>query len=324
MAYEIQLTEAGGPDRLTFVERSLPPPGPGELYLRQAAMGVNFIDIYQRNGLYPLPRLPIALGVEGAGVVEAVGTGVSAFAPGDRVAYAGLPVGGYASHRLLPASRAVRLPEDIGDKLAASVMLRGLTAHMLLHRVYPVGAGTTVLVHAGAGGLGQILTAWARQKGAMVIATVGSEAKADVARTAGAKHVLLHTDLGLEAAVRDLTGGAGVHVVYDGIGGPTLRRSLACVRPFGTVASLGQAGGPIPPVDLKELGPPRSIALSCPSVIAYANEPDTYREATAALFAALRNGLPHPAAVEYPLAAAAQAQSDLEAGRTTGSIILVP
>lgn len=324
MAYEVQLTETGGPDKLAFVERTLPLPEPGELRIRQVAAGVNFIDIYQRNGLYPLPRFPLALGVEGAGVVEAVGAEVTAFAPGDRVAYAGLPVGGYASQRLLPAARAVLLPDDVEDKVAASIMLRGLTAHMLLHRVYPVGAGTTVLVHAGAGGLGQILTAWARQKGATVIATVGSEAKADVARSAGASHVLLHTDPGFEAVVRDLTGGVGVHVAYDGIGGLMLRRSLACVRPFGTVASLGQVGGPIPPVDLKELGPPRSIALTCPSVIAYANEPDNYRAAAAALFVALRDGLAPPRTVEYPLSAAAQAQSDLEAGRTTGSIILVP
>ena len=324
MAYEVQLTQTGGPDKLAFVERTLPLPGPGELRIRQVAAGVNFIDIYQRNGLYPLPRFPLALGVEGAGVVEAVGAEVTAFAPGDRVAYAGLPVGGYASHRLLPAARAVLLPDDVEDKVAASIMLRGLTAHMLLHRVYPVGAGTTVLIHAGAGGLGQILTAWARQKGATVIATVGSEAKADVARSAGASHVLLHTDPGFEAAVRDLTGGVGVHVAYDGIGGLMLRRSLACVRPFGTVASLGQVGGPIPPVDLKELGPPRSIALTCPSVIAYANEPDSYRTAAAALFVALRDGLARPRTVEYPLSAAAQAQSDLEAGRTTGSIILIP
>lgn len=324
MAFEVRLTAPGGTEKLELVELEIAAPGPGELLLRQTAIGVNFIDIYHRTGRYSLPRLPAALGVEGAGIVEAVGAGVSGFGPGDRVAYAGAPIGSYASRRLLPASRAILLPAAIADRNAAASMARGLTAHMLLHRTFPVRAGNTVLVHAGAGGLGQILTGWAKQLGATVVATVGSEAKIAVARRAGADHVLMHGDPELDVAVKRLTNGLGVDVAYDGIGGDMLRRTLACVRPFGAVASLGQAAGSIPPVDVEELGPRRSISLSRPSVMAYANEPDTYRDAAAALFDALAAGLRIPIGAEYPLSAAAQAQSDLEAGRTTGSILLIP
>ncbi len=299
-------------------------PGAGELLVGQTAVGVNFVDIYHRTGLHSLPRWPAVLGVEGAGVVEAVGAGVSGFGAGDRIAYAGLPVGAYASARLLPAGRAVKLPEGVQDRVAASSLLRGMTAHMLLRRVYPVRAGEVLLVQAAAGGLGQIITRWAKQLGAMVIATVGAEAKVSVARDAGADHVLLHPDADLVEQVRALTGGAGVHFAYDGIGGDMLRRTLACVRPFGMAASLGQPAGPIPPLDVAELGPLRPIALSRPSVIAYANEPNTYHAAAAELLTALSTWLHVPVGAEYPLTEAAQAHADLEAGRTTGSVLLVP
>ena len=324
MVIEVRLEAPGSAEGLRAVACDVARPGLGELLVRQTAVGVNFLDIYQRTGLYPLPRWPAVLGVEGAGVVEAVGDGVSGFRPGDRIAYAGLPAGGYASERLLPAGRAVPLPDDVPDRLAAASMLRGLTAHMLLRRVCPVRAGDILLVQAAAGGLGQIVTRWAKQLGAAVIATVGSEAKVAAAREAGADHVLLHRDADLVERVRALTGGQGVHFAYDGIGGDMLRRTLACVRPFGMAASLGQAGGPIPPLDVAELGPLRPIALSRPSVIAYANEPDTYRAATAELFTALATWLHVPVGAEYPLAEAAQAHADLEAGHTTGSILLVP
>ena len=324
MVIEVRLEAPGGAQELRAVACEVARPGPGELLVRQAAAGVNFIDIYQRSGLYPLPRWPAVLGVEGAGVVEAVGAGVSGFRPGDRIAYAGLPVGGYASERVLPAGRAVPLPDGVPDRVAAASMLRGLTAHMLLRRTYPVRAGDVLLVQAAAGGLGQILTRWAKQLGASVIATVGSDAKVAVAQEAGADHVLLHRDADLAEQVRALTDGKGVHFAYDGIGGDMLRRTLACVRPFGMAASLGQAGGPIPPLDVAELGPVRPIALSRPSVIAYANEPDTYRAAAAELFAALAAWLRVPVGAEYPLAQAAQAHADLEAGRTTGSVLLIP
>ena len=324
MVVEVRLAAPGGAEGLQAVTCDIARPGPGELLVQQAAVGVNFLDIYHRTGLYPLPRWPAVLGVEGSGVVEAVGDEVNGFRPGDRIAYAGLPVGGYASARLLPASRAVPLPDGVPAQLAAASMLRGLTAHMLLHRVYPVRAGDVLLVQAAAGGLGQILTRWAKRLGASVIATVGSEAKVAVAQKAGADHVLLHCGADLVEQVRALTGGQGVHFAYDGIGGGMLRQTLACVRPFGMAASLGQAGGPIPPLDVNELGPLRPITLSRPSVIAYANEPDTYRAAAADLFAALADGLHVPAGAEYPLADAARAHLDLEAGHTMGGVLLVP
>jgi NADPH2:quinone reductase len=320
MAQEICFTTPGGADSLHLVKREIGAPGSGELRLRQTAIGVNFLDTYHRSGLYPLP-LPAVPGVEAAGVVTAIGEAVSGFSVGDRVAYAGLPVGAYASERVLPAARVVRLPDSIDDRLAASALLRGLTVHMLLHRIYPVRPGTTVLVQAGAGGLGQILSNWAHRLGATVIATVGSEAKVELARQAGAEHVLLHTDPNLGDAVRRLTGGAGVHFAYDGIGGAMLRRTLDCVRPFGVVASLGQSAGPIPPLNVEDLG---RISLSRPSVLAYANEPETYHTATAAVFAALADGLRVAAGREYRLADAASAHRDLEAGRTTGSVLLIP
>jgi len=324
MVIEVRLQAPGGAEGLRPVTCDVAGPGPGELLIKQAAVGVNFLDIYQRTGLYPLPRWPAVLGVEGAGVVEAVGDGVSGFRPGDRIAYAGLPVGGYASERVLPAGRAVPLPDGVPDRVAAASMLRGLTAHMLLRRIYPVRAGDVLLVQAAAGGLGQVVTRWAKQLGASVIATVGSEVKIAVAREAGADHVLLHRDVDLAEQVRALTGGKGVHFAYDGIGGDMLRRTLACVRPFGMAASLGQVGGPIPPLDVAELGPLRPIALSRPSVIAYAKEPDTYRAGAAELFAALATWLHVPAGAEYPLTEAAKAHADLEAGRTTGSVLLIP
>lgn len=324
MVIEVRLQAPGGAEELRPVTCDVARPGPGELLVRQAAVGVNFLDIYQRSGLYPLPRWPAVLGVEGSGVVEAIGDGVSGFHPGDRIAYAGLPVGGYASERVLPAGRAVPLPDGVPDRVAAASMLRGLTAHMLLRRIYPVRAGDILLVQAAAGGLGQIMTRWAKQLGARVIATVGSETKAAVAQEAGADHVLLHRDADMVEQVRALTGGKGVHFAYDGIGGEMLRRTLACVRPFGMAASLGQAGGPIPLLDVAELGPLRPISLSRPSVIAYANEPDTYRAAAAELLTALSTWLHVPVGAEYKLSEASQAHADLEAGRTTGSVLLVP
>lgn len=324
MVDAIQVTGAGGIDRLRLVDMALPPPGPGEIRVRHSAIGVNFVDIYHRTGLYPLPPYPAVPGVEAAGIVTAIGPGVAAIAVGDRIAYGGAPVGAYAAERNLPADRAIGLPDDIDDRLAATALVKGLTAHMLLTRVYPVGPGTTILLHAAAGGLGALVAGWARRLGATVIGTVGSEAKAAVARAAGANHVIVGRDADFAAAVADLTGGRGVDVAYDGIGGTTLLKTLACVRQFGTVASIGQAGGPIPLLDVEELGPRRSLALARPSVMAYMAEPEAYRRGAAELFAVLRDGLAPAIGATYPLARAAEAQADLEAGRTTGSLLLLP
>ncbi|ACB94324.1 quinone oxidoreductase family protein [Beijerinckia indica] len=322
MDKKVELTAVGGIDKLRVADCIPQQPAPGELRIRHEGIGVNFIDIYHRTGLYPLP-LPAILGVEGAGVVEAVGADVADFHVGDRIAYAGIP-GAYAATRLLPAWRATKLPDDISAKTAAASFLRGLTAHMLLTRTYPVGRGTTLLIHAGAGGLGITLTRWAKQLDCTVIATVGSIEKADIARANGADHVIIGRETDIVAEVSRLTNAKGVDYAIDGIGGETLRKTLGCVRRFGVVASIGQVAGPIPPVPVEELGPIRSLSLSRPSVMAYTTEQDAYRFATQAVITAIRQGIIPSAGHEYGLTNAAQAQSDLEAGKTTGSLVLVP
>ncbi|MGE5478576.1 MAG: quinone oxidoreductase family protein [Bacteroidales bacterium] len=324
MVTAIVMERTGGVEVLRPRQVELPPPGPGEVRVRHAAIGVNFVDIYHRTGLYPLPALPAVPGVEGAGRVEAVGEGVAGLAVGDRVAYAGLPAGGYAEARNIPAARLVRLPDGISETLAAASMLRGLTAHMLLHRVAPVKPGDTVLIHAAAGGLGLILTQWAKRLGATTIGTVGSDAKAQLALDNGLDHAILYREADFAAATRTLTGGRGVDAAFDGIGGDTLARTLDCVRPFGMVASIGQADGPLAPLDLAEVGPRRSLSLSRPSVFAYANNAVSYAEGAAALFAVLADGLDVTVGAEYPLADAADAHRALEGGRSVGSLLLVP
>jgi NADPH2:quinone reductase len=319
----VRMNGAGGPDRLEIAANPSEEPGAGEIRLRHEAIGVNFIDIYHRTGLYPLPTMPAVLGVEGAGVVEAVGSGVTRWAVGDRVAYAGAPVGAYAATRLLPETRAVPLPADIPARLAAASMLKGLTAHMLMTRIYPVGPQSTLLVHAAAGGLGALLTRWAKHLGAMVIGAVGSVEKADLARAAGADHVIVGRNVDLVAAVGTITAGRGVDYAIDGIGGTMLAKTLACVRKFGTVASIGQAAGPIPPLPVEALGPVRSLSLARPSVMAYAAETGTYQRAAVELFALLGAGIAPAIGGEYALSDAAQAHADLEAGRSTGSLLLL-
>lgn len=322
--FAIELAGSGGIDQFRRAERPLPPPGAGEAQIRHTAIGVNFVDIYHRTGLYPAGPLPAVLGVEGAGVVTAVGPGVEGLSAGMRVAYAGLPVGGYAQARNIAAERLVPVPDAIDDRTAAAAMLRGITAHMLLRRVRPVGPGSTVLVHAAAGGLGLVLTAWASRLGARVIGTAGSSAKADLARARGAEHVILYKEEDFVAEVRRLTQGVGVDVAYDGIGGDTLLRTLDAVRPFGMVASIGQAAGSLPQIALTDLGPRRSLALSRPSVFAYANDPVAYRQAAQDLFEEIARGLPVTIGAELPLARVADAHVMLERGETTGSLLLVP
>ena len=323
MADVIRLKAPGGADQLEPVTIELPPPQADEIRIRQTAIGVNFIDVYQRMGLYPLPPAAIP-GVEAVGVVTAVGAKVASPQLGDRIAYAGAPVGAYASERNLPAWRAVRLPESIADEVAASVFVKGITAHMLLTRVYPVGGGTTVLIHSAAGGLGQLMTRWARYLGATVIGTVGSDAKAAMARDAGAHHVIVGRDADFAREVADLTGSRGVDVAYDGVGGTTLAKTLQCVRPFGVIASTGQSAGDIPPIDVEDLGPRRSLMLARPSVMAYMNQAADYRTAAGAVLAALQEGVLQATGKPYRLSDAAQAHADLEAGRSSGSLYLVP
>jgi NADPH2:quinone reductase len=323
MPNAIRLKSPGGPEQLEYGVVAVPPPGPDEIQIRQTAIGVNFIDIYQRMGIYPLPPAAIP-GVEAVGVVTALGANVAFWQIGDRIAYAGAPVGAYASARNLPAWRAVKLPMALTDEQVASVFVKGITAHMLLTRVYPVDRGTTILVHSAAGGLGQLMVRWAKHLGATVIGGVGSDAKAAVARAAGAHHVIIGRDADVIGAVADLTGGRGVDVAYDGVGGTTLARTLACVRPFGVVASIGQAAGPIPPIEVEDLGPRRSLMLARPSVMAYMNGADDYLTAANAVLSLIADGVLFSQGTPYRLSAVARAHSDLEEGRTSGSLYLVP
>jgi NADPH2:quinone reductase len=323
MTKVVRVRTPGGIEQLEVADIEIPPPAADEVRIRQTAIGVNFVDIYQRAGLYPMPPANIP-GVEGVGVVTAVGANVTSVRVGDRIAYAGAPVGAYAAERNLPAWRAIKLPDSISDEAVASSFVKGITGHMLLDRVYPVGAGTTLLVHSAAGGLGQLLTRWASHRGATVIGTVGSEAKAGLARKAGAQHVIVGRDADFAQAVADLTGRRGVDVAYDGVGGATLAKTLACVRPFGVVASIGQAAGPIPPVDVSDLGPRRSLSLARPSVMAYMNETDAYRSAAEAVLAGIESGILGVSGQSYPLSDAARAHADLEAGRTSGALYLEP
>ncbi|WP_315837022.1 quinone oxidoreductase [Bradyrhizobium prioriisuperbiae] len=322
MIHAIRLKAPGGADQLEAVTIELPPPARGEVRIRQTAIGVNFLDIYQRRGEYALPDgIP---GVEAVGVVTAVGADVIGLRAGDRIVYAGAPVGAYTSERNLPAWRGVKLPDGLSDEAVASVFMKGMTAYMLLHRIYPVGRGTTILVHSAAGGLGQLVTPWATHLGATVIGTVSSDAKAAIARTSGAQHVIVGRDADFAGEVAKLTDGRGVDAAYDGVGGTTLAKTLACVRPFGVVASIGQSGGPIPPIDVSELGPRRSIMLGRPSIMGYVNNADDYHAAAQAVLAALAEGVLQGKGKPYRLSEAVQAHIDLEAGRTSGALILVP
>lgn len=319
----IRVRAPGGTDQLELAAIDLPAPAADELRVRQTAIGVNSIDLYHRMGLYPLPAAGIP-GVEAAGVITAAGVNVTSVRVGDRIAYAGAPVGAYASERNLPAERAIPLPDDLTDEAVASVLVKGITAHMLLTQIYPVGPEATLLIHSAAGGLGQLLTRWASHLGATVIGTVGSDAKAAIARSAGARHVIVGRDAGFAGVVAELTDGGGVDAAYDGVGGSTLAKTLPCVRPFGVVASLGQSAGAIPPLDVNDLGPRRSLMLARPSVMAYMTHTGRYRAAAEAVLAAMRAGILQSSATAYRLADAAEAQKDLESGQTTGSLYLVP
>jgi NADPH2:quinone reductase len=323
MAEIIRLKEPGGVEQLERVTVDLAPPARGEVRLRQTAIGVNFIDIYQRIGLYALTPEAVP-GVEAVGVVAALGEDVTGLRVGDRVAYAGAPVGAYASERNLPAWRCVKLPDTVTDEAVAATFLKGITAHMLLDRLFPVGRGTTVLIHSAAGGLGQLLTRWASSLGATVIGTVGSSAKAETARAAGARHVIVGRDADFAAAVADSTAGRGVDVAYDGVGGTTLQKTFGCVRPFGVVASVGQSAGPIPLLDVNDLGPRRSLMLARPSVMAYMNDAGEYRRSAERVLAAMADGVLQVTGKAYSLRDAALAHADLEAGRTTGALYLRP
>lgn len=323
MDIQITLAAPGGADVLTVSDHAPQEPGPGEIRLRHQAIGVNFVDIYHRSGIYPLPAFPAIVGVEGAGIVEAIGEGVDHVKVGDRVAYAGLPLGAYASTRLLPAWRAIALPDNIPFELAAASMLRGLTVDMLLNHVLPLKVGSTILVHAAAGGLGQYLTRWAKASGVHVIGTVSSDAKAGIATAAGADQVIVGRDADLVASVMAFTDKRGVDAVIDGVGGANFLNNFKTVRPFGMVASVGQAGGPIAPVPVSALSA-RAASLSRPSIIAHIADPATYRAGAKAVLEMMEKGIVASIGTSYPLAKAQQAHLDMETGKSTGSSLLIP
>lgn len=321
---QVVINEYGDASHLHFRQVELAAPAHGEVRIRHTSIGVNFVDIYHRTGLYSLPALPAVLGVEAVGVVEAVGPGVDSLLLGQRVAYAGLPVGGYASARNLPAEQVLPIPDDLADDTVASLLLRGVTTHMLYSHVYQLKAGDTVLVHAAAGGLGLVLVQWAKSLGARVIGTVGSPAKAVLAKQHGLDEAILYREQDFVSEVHKLTDGRGVDYAIDGIGGQTLLQTLATVRPYGMVASVGQVAGNPDPIDLAQLGPARSVALSRPGVIKFMSDPERYREGVLATFKQLQSNLKANIGLVLPLSQVAEAHRMLEAGETTGSILLRP
>jgi NADPH:quinone reductase len=325
MTMAMRIHQPGGPEALTWEEVALPPPGPGEVRVRHTAVGLNFIDVYHRIGLYKLP-LPATLGQEGAGVVEQVGEGVTGLKAGDRVAYCGGPApGSYSEARNFPAARLVPLPADIPETQAAAMMLKGLTAWYLVRRTYPVKAGDTVLVHAAAGGTGLILCQWARHLGATVIGTVGSRAKAELAKAHGCHHTIIPAEEDFPAKVRELTGGAGLPVVYDSVGRDTFADSLDCLRPLGLMVSFGQASGSVPPFEIATLAAKGSLFLTRPSLFAYIAQREDLLAGAVEMFDLVTRGvLGVEVRQTYPLRDAAQAHRDLEARRTVGSTVLLP
>jgi len=324
MTKAIRIHETGGPEVMKWEDVPDREPGPGEALVRHGAVGVNFIDIYHRTGLYPV-QLPTVLGLEGAGVVEAVGPGVVEVQVGDRVAYAGGPLGAYAERRVIPADRLVPLPHDISDIQAAGMMLKGMTAQYLLRRTFPVAAGDTILVHAAAGGVGLILCQWAKHLGATVIGTVGSEEKAELAKAHGCDHPILYKTQDFVAKVRELTDDAGVPVVYDGVGADTFMKSLDCLRPMGMMVSFGQSSGKIPPIDLGILSAKGSLFVTRPTLMTYTAQRQDLVASAVELFEVVRHGFIRiEVGATRPLAEAAHAHRDLVERRTTGSTVLLP
>lgn len=323
MTKAIRFSHTGGPDVLRLETVELAQPGAGEIRLRQTAIAVNFIDTYHRSGLYPV-KLPSGLGLEAVGVVDAVGEGVTDFAPGDRAGYCTGPIGAYAEAHNLPAGRAVKIPDAISDDVAASILMKGMTSEYLLRRTWQVRPGETILFHAAAGGVGQIACQWAKRLGATVIGTVGSDAKADLARSFGCDHVIVTSREDIAGRVMEITGGEGVPVSYDGVGKDTFEASIASLKPRGLLVSFGNASGAVPPFSPALLSP-KSLYLTRPGLFAYVGTTSELRDSAAALFDVVLSGEVKIAAPAlYALADAAKAHEDLQARRTTGSIVLKP
>lgn len=315
----------GGPEVLEWSRRAPGTPGPGEVLVRHTAVGLNYIDVYHRTGLYPQP-LPFTPGTDGAGVVEAVGDGVEDLGPGDRVAYTSNgPLGSYCEARVLPRTRLVRIPDAIDDDTAAAILVKGCTAEYLVRRTYPVKAGDRVLLHAAAGGVGLLMVQWLKALGAEVIGTVGSEKKAELVRSHGCDHVILYDREDVAVRVREITGGRGVDVVYDSVGASTFHGSLDSLRPRGTMVSFGNASGPPPEISPLLLSKKGSLYLTRPTVAHYYADPAEVQEGFAALFEMVGSGKVRPhVGARIPLHDAAEAHRRLEARETVGATVLVP
>ena len=319
----IRIHRYGGPEVMQWEDAEVGDPGPGEARIRHTAVGLNFVDIYHRAGQFGAEALPMVLCVQGVGVVEATGAGVGEIRTGDRVAYVGVR-GAYCERRLVPADRMVILPDDLSDVDAAVLLLRGLTAEYLLRRLYRVQPGDTILFHAAAGGVGLIACQWAKALGATVIGTVGSDAKADIARAHGCDHVIVYTREDFVARVKEITGGQGVPVVYDSVGRDTFMGSLDCLRPMGIAVNFGTASGQVEPFPLQRLHH-NSLVVTRPTLATWIAERGDLDAACAEVFAVVRDGtVKVEASRTYPLHAAAQAHRDLESRNTTGAMILVP
>jgi NADPH2:quinone reductase len=324
MTNAIRIHATGGPEALVWEPVDVGEPGPGQVRLRHGACGLNYIDVYQRTGLYPAGDLPAVLGMEAAGVIEAVGEGVRRFSIGDRVAYP-MCQGAYAEARLIDAEKLVELPSTVSERQAAAIMLKGLTAHYLLFRTYRVQPGDPILVYAAAGGVGSLLCQWAKHLGAQVIGCVGSAEKAEQARANGCDHTILYTGESIPERVREITEGKGVAVAYDSIGKATFMDSLDALRPFGVLVSYGNASGPVEPFSPSILAPKGSLYVTRPTLATHIATRDLLEDGVATLFGAVTDGLLHiPLNQTYALADTAQAHRDLEARQTTGSTVLLP
>lgn len=323
MAHAVRFYETGDPDVLTWEEVTVGDPGPGEVRIRHVAVGLNFADTYFRTGLYPV-RLPDGIGVEASGVVEAVGEGVTHVAEGDRVTYTGSPLGAYSTERVMPASHLIKLPDEISCETAAAMTMRGLTTAYLLRRIHPLKAGDTVLLHAAAGGVGLIVSQWARLLGITVIGTVSSEEKAEIARAHGCEHIVYYRRENVAERVRELTDGTGVPVVFDSVGKDTFAGSLASLQRRGLLVCFGTASGPVPPIDAMRLAVSGSLFVTRPALADYIADPAERDALAGELFGHVASGrIKIEINQRYSLKDAAQAHRDLEAGRTTGSSVFL-
>ncbi|QPC87721.1 NADPH:quinone reductase [Mesorhizobium sp. NBSH29] len=325
MSTTIEVAAYGGPDVLSIVDRDPGHPGPGEVLIRHAAIGLNFLDVYYRSGLYPVPDgLPLVLGSEGSGVVLEIGAGVSDLKPGERVAYT-VPLGAYRAERVIAADRLVRVPDTIADDQAAAMMLKGMTAEYLLRRTFKVAPGQTVLYHAAAGGVGLMLGQWAKHLGATVIGTASSAEKIAIAKAHGFDHVINYRDDDFVGAVKDITGGALCDVVYDSVGKDTFPGSLDCLKPFGMFVSFGQSSGPLPPFNLALLSQKGSLYATRPSIYSYNAKREALVASAEALFDVVAKGVVSVDIYQrFDLKNVAQAHADLEARKTTGTSVLIP